>query len=731
MNNCKKENDPLKTENKQANNLFNKCICYEFFHNGIRNKIRYILREITKEGMFNPPTNIDSNRNSHSNLNEKENGNNYGAYSHSKDNLSIKKNSFNIYINTQEDDLRRHSESRKFKENIDINIKNILKKNLTSARKDRIVHLYTEGSSDNKDKNANNFLKSNTLKSSNGSKSINKTSLNNYFISEKNPKTKINLSKNLFKPQENNNKEKKNLNEDSKGFSNENNLFNKKISFNNKSFLNTDGNNTNGKNIDLNKFSSTNSNNSNNRLNAQPNMSISSPERVIFNTENNFCNYESGENLKFENGNNTYHEIDQPEFSQASNTNLKGIENKKLGNKNLSKNPNISIYNNYMFSCNKKDKSINNVSTNKCKNTSECVNNILNSKSISKVNNNLTSYVSPYNYNSSLSLNGYLTQKQYSSQENYYNKAALKTEGYDGTNNKAKRSNSSRKFDSQENLETNANSKNYSSNKNDNVNSKNQDNNENINGNNNVNIRNHNFPKHYFSIGYIFIILACKSIKLKIFEYIDNFTYSNMEEIKKYKLKKCCLLHFLISCEEGLGINKKLSIENFINTSYSEDFINFLCNITAISISNRQKTKKKCLQGSQIYNLNSQSLSEHPWIKSQKNYTKRIETNSAVSNFKMSLREVIKIVRESFKTSLVEYNEKKYESILNKLEIILNNHFGNINEENVKQILVTKKNIIKKISLQIGVKFNDLFDKINNLVYEVYRKQSKRQELEH
>ena len=196
----------------------------------------------------------------------------------------------------------------------------------------------------------------------------------------------------------------------------------------------------------------------------------------------------------------------------------------------------------------------------------------------------------------------------------------------------------------------------------------------------------YNFPKQYFSIGYILIIIACKSIKLKIFDYLEKITFANLEEIKKFKIKKCCLFHFLISLEEGLKIKKKFSIENFFKF-YSDDFKNFICNLTTISMSNRPLTKKKCLQGNPIYNLNSRRLMDHPWLKIKpENFFNLNKKKLNTLNLKISLKEIIKIVRESFKISLIDFNEKRYLDVLNKLEIIVNNHKNELREENVKEI---------------------------------------------
>jgi len=75
LNCCKKELDPLNSEIKQNINFFNKCNCYEFFHNSIRNKIRYILRELTKEIQINPSHVDNINSRKTSNLDNSDNNN--------------------------------------------------------------------------------------------------------------------------------------------------------------------------------------------------------------------------------------------------------------------------------------------------------------------------------------------------------------------------------------------------------------------------------------------------------------------------------------------------------------------------------------------------------------------------------------------------------------------------------------------------------------------------------
>ena len=84
------------------------------------------------------------------------------------------------------------------------------------------------------------------------------------------------------------------------------------------------------------------------------------------------------------------------------------------------------------------------------------------------------------------------------------------------------------------------------------------------------------------------------------------------------------------------------------------------------------------------------------------------------------MKEVIKNVRESFKTSLVEFNEKKYDNVLNKLEVILTNHKDVLKEENIRNALATKQKIIKKLSRDIGINYQDFFERLCALVNKIF-----------
>ena len=64
------------------------------------------------------------------------------------------------------------------------------------------------------------------------------------------------------------------------------------------------------------------------------------------------------------------------------------------------------------------------------------------------------------------------------------------------------------------------------------------------------------------------------------------------------------------------------------------------------------------------------------------------------------------------KKYLIDFNEKRYLDVLNKLEIIVNNHKHELRGENVKEILASKKGIIKKISVDLGVSYHIFFEKI-------------------
>lgn len=794
----------MNPENKQFNNLFNKCICYDFFHNSIRNKIRFILREIT-----NNPDNTPIENNIKKEIQNEENRNNIKVFSEQEikekhkiqksgsfpkdkcidhdliqcktnrlitsnpkqketSNNSEKKGSANnYYLETHEDKLNKNSEfSKKFEIK---KLRSKLKENLKSARKERIINLYTEANINSKSKdNITNISMKRC--SSQKNKKINKENLNNYFISEKMLKTKLNFDfdKILVKEFDGNNannvnnksndffhnKKEIKSTENSKGFSNytsngdTGNYFNRKSSVNTNSIgrLNTN---------DTNKYLSSNSNGMSdlNKFNSNQ----GNPTQIILNTENNYYSPDENNNENFNlnksgnanklnlnfvknNNNNFNNSSNRKNFNLINNEIIKNKfgSNNDDNNNNISSNPNISIFNNFIFSMNKKTyaKSSSSNLFSKTKNVYAKENtNIYNNANINndlldsnqndiQSSMNIKDYNTNNNFNSNFNL---ISPKEKVSTINYFSNTITKTELSSNNNNNTvinlqnfNSDGSSKRFDTQANFDSNA----FEYEKKLNTNTKND--NEPIKlldletKEKNINkILNYDYPKQYFSIGYIFIVLACKNIKLKVFEYLDNFSLSNLEEVKNYNLKKCCLFHCLTSLEEGLKINKKFSIENFID-NFSENLKNFICNLTTISLSNRNKTKKRCLKGNHIYSLNAKSLKEHPWIRNENNFSNNILT-SKISNIKITLKEVIKIVRESFKTSLVDFNEKKYENVLNKLEIILINHKNNLKEENIRNVLATKQNIIKKVASDIGIHYNNLYDKVCNLVDKIFK----------
>ena len=621
------------------------------------------------------------------------------------------------------------------------NLRSKIKENLIGSNKEKAIQLYSDGSLDKKESLKMKLQKSNSQKSA---KCVNKNSINNSFITERNLKSKINFDKvNMKELDFCSNEKDRNSYNNSKGFNSDSNLFNRKNTLSSnkvKDFKETgkySSNNSNAEigkfnsngsnNIDINKF---NSSNSNKEEQAKKILSNSfSQNKVIMHTENNVNAYENEDNNYENNFRNNIGNDNSILLTEVKNTNFDtninnnknsntNIKKNNSNNNNISNNPNISIFNNFIFSFAGKEKQ--KASSIEIKNRGqENINLNINNMNINlntnttntNLNNNNKNFISlsktPEIKHKTLRENKQEITNKLS--DNYFSsdKEPIKTEGNTNTENKINLTIKKSKSDSRKNYQTEGEI--FDEKEKLIFKEKEQ----------NIGRYSYNFPKHYFSIGYILIVIACKSIKLKIFEYLENFTLANLEEIKKLKIKKCCLFHFLISLEEGLNIKKDFSIENFFR-SYSDDFRNFVCNLTTISMSNRPQTKKKCLQGNPIYNLNSRRLMEHPWLKldSDKFYNKK---RLNLSNIKISLPEIIKIVRESFKTSLIDFNEKKYADVLNKLEIIVNNHKHELREENVKEILSAKKNIIKKISVDLGVSYHDFFEKILCLVQDVFK----------
>ena len=391
---------------------------------------------------------------------------------------------------------------------------------------------------------------------------INKANLNNYFISsEKNLKKKFNFDKIINAKEFETIDETKIINKNKI-----NQLSNKKTESYLPVFEESKLNATKfpDENINLNEDILTSENKTKcSSLNYKENLNLNNLQNFITTTN---CNISYISEIKNNNGN--------------ISTRNKG-NNKSSNNNNISNNPNISIYNNFIFSFNKNDKIPNLLkdNSNHISNNTKGNNININLNNISCLNNNIVTNINNNNNINNDFVNDF--HGKFSTKDNKKDTFPISIKkNIKNEENKTDRP-ISKKIENLGSLEVG-----------------------NINSKSNFNPHDCNFPKHYFSLGYIFLILICKGIKLKVFEYLDNFSINNMEEMKKFRVKKCCLVHFLISLEEELNINKKHSVEIFFN-KFSENFKNFICNITTISLSNRHKTKKKCLQGKHIFNLNA------------------------------------------------------------------------------------------------------------------------------
>jgi hypothetical protein len=844
------------TENINSNNNYNTNINNNSntnTNNNTKREEKEKNEEKDKEKIKNKLCNLNQNLNMEKNETQKEielKSSNFseGIYKNTESSLK-KQGSLPLKNNSNyENENNKNSDLEK-----KINLKNLrskIRENLIgSTNREKAIQLNSDGFFGKKENLKMILQKSNSQKSA---KCVNKNSNNNYFITERNLKSRINFDKINMKELEFVSNEKyRNSYNNSKGFNSDSNLFNRKNTFNSsnkknnfkdlKEFnlnlketgkfsstnsivdlgkFNSTGSNNNN-NIDLNKFNSSNSNKEDQATKILSNSF--SQNKAIMLTENNLNAYDKLENININNNNNNSNRnfntgndnsviIGENVNINFNNNFINNINNNNINNKennsnnnnnknntfnNISNNPNISIFNNFIFPFNGKERqsatnkkqqeninlninsvNINTFNINQVNNNNNSNNN---NNTYSNTNNNFSNNNNK-NYNNFISLtetpelfkykslkekkhqipnklsDNYLSSdRDKDKDKDYKEQSILKTECNTNTNsnkninlNLNTNTNTNQNKNIKSNLITNANS---------NINTCTFTNsNENLSKNLNINTKtnpltksdkkknykteteeaeifnekerenekilkrySYNFPKQYFSIGYILIIIACKSIKLKIFDYLEKITFANLEEIKKLRIKKCCLFHFLISLEEGIKIKKKYSIENFFKF-YSDDFRNFICNLTTISMSNRPQTKKKCLQGNPIYNLNSRRLMEHPWLKTKPEkffnlYKKKLST----LNLKISLKEIIKIVRESFKTSLIDFNEKRYLDVLNKLEIIVNNHKNELRLDNVKEIISSKKNIIKKISVDLGVSYHIFFEKILCLIQDVFK----------
>ena len=186
-----------------------------------------------------------------------------------------------------------------------------------------------------------------------------------------------------------------------------------------------------------------------------------------------------------------------------------------------------------------------------------------------------------------------------------------------------------------------------------------------------------------FNLGLIILNIALGGYNF------DSFNSKETIELLKNKKKDyCCYLHLLLSSESKQ--KHKNTVRNYLTVmKYSDYFIDFLCK--ALNFQNKYDIK---------------SLLSTSFIK-------YIDT-SKKSSIKVSVKELIKITKESKRCSRVnQTNDKKILNFFLNLEIILTNN-KTINKAEITQQLKTKTKILKELSFDLGMNLNDLINKMQN-----------------
>jgi hypothetical protein len=217
-------------------------------------------------------------------------------------------------------------------------------------------------------------------------------------------------------------------------------------------------------------------------------------------------------------------------------------------------------------------------------------------------------------------------------------------------------------------------------------------------------LSNNNFScsTQFFHLGYLLLISALGGAKFDILDHVLNNEITNFYTLENKKHRN--LFSLLISLQENSNFNKKsknkFTIQNFINSkNFSENFVDFI---------------SQCLTFNQN---NTNNLFLHPWLKVN-NY---IQLNNSVSRVRVSLKELIKITRESKKSQTNVYNKERMNNFLNNFEIILSSNQSIRTDELIKSIN-GKKSVCKELSSELGIIQNDLITMLQNKVIQNYKR---------
>lgn len=193
-----------------------------------------------------------------------------------------------------------------------------------------------------------------------------------------------------------------------------------------------------------------------------------------------------------------------------------------------------------------------------------------------------------------------------------------------------------------------------------------------------------NKPNFISNFGYIILKMALGGYQFDAFNSSET-----LKLIQNKREKFCCYLHLLLDSEKNL--KHKNTIKNYLKiNNFSESFIDFMCKSLSFN-----------------YKHNLADLLATPFMKQ----FHLIKSESS----KVSLKEVIKITKESKKSSRINQNtDKKILNFLNNFEIILSNN-KELRKQDIYNLIKSKPKTIKELSYDLGTMSNNLSIKLENI----------------
>jgi hypothetical protein len=207
----------------------------------------------------------------------------------------------------------------------------------------------------------------------------------------------------------------------------------------------------------------------------------------------------------------------------------------------------------------------------------------------------------------------------------------------------------------------------------------------------------------FFSLGIVLLNSAIGGLEVDSINLFKNVLIDktfNLSEI-------CCLYHLLIKLEEEYISNKKtlLLISNLIKNKFTDNFTDFLCKTLSFHYMDSSDNKRITV-----------SINSHKWIKVN-NY---IYLNNKLSKIRVSIKEIIKVIREGKKlrNNNIEIisHERKLFNFLANFEIIFANTSKVVNLEEYSNLIQTKKSTLKELSYVMNINTHDLFNYLTKTI---------------